>query len=126
MLSNKVLHKTVQDIKRIAGFDCAVWDRKGTCLVMTHEKMQKYEKQVQELWQDVDGKTEILQERQGFFFVFDEEKPIYLLGLEGEPANMEMAGRMGASQLSGLLTAYKDKLVRTALFRIFFLIIFYL
>lgn len=110
MLSNKVLHKTVQDIKRIAGFDCAVWDRKGTCLVMTHEKMQKYEKQVQERWMEVDEKTEILQEGQGFFFVFDEEKPIYLLGLEGEPTNMEMAGRMGASQLSGLLTAYKDKL----------------
>ncbi len=25
MLSNKVLHKTVQDIKNIAGFDCAVY-----------------------------------------------------------------------------------------------------
>ena len=37
MLSNKVLHKTVQDIKRITSFDCAVWDRKGICLVMTHE-----------------------------------------------------------------------------------------
>ena len=110
MLSNKVLHKTVQDIKNIAGFDCAVWDRKGTCLVMTHEKMQKCEKQVQELWQDADENLEILREKQGFFFVFDEENPIYLLALEGESANMEMAGRMGVSQLTSLLTAYKDKL----------------
>lgn len=67
MLSNKVLHKTVQDIKNIAGFDCAVWDRKGTCLVMTHEKMQKCEKQVQELWQDADENLEILREKQGSF-----------------------------------------------------------
>lgn len=110
MLSNKVLHKTVQDIKRITGFDCAVWDRKGICLVMTHEKMQKYEKQVQKFWEKTDEEAEILQGCQGFFFVFDEGKPIYLLGLEGECANMEMAGRMGVSQLTSLLTAYKDKL----------------
>ena len=69
MLSNKVLHKTVQDIKNIAGFDCAVWDRKGTCLVMTHEKMQKCEKQVQELWQDADENLEILREKQGFRYL---------------------------------------------------------
>ena len=110
MLSNKVLHKTVQDIKRITSFDCAVWDRKGICLVMTHEKMQKYEKQVQKFWAKADEEAEILQGCQGFFFVFDEGKPIYLLGLEGECANMEMAGRMGVSQLTSLLTAYKDKL----------------
>lgn len=43
MLSNQILHKTVQDIKRITGLDCAVWDMQGICLVMTCEKMIKFE-----------------------------------------------------------------------------------
>ena len=39
MLSNQILHKAVQDIKRITGLECAIWDMKGICLVMTNERM---------------------------------------------------------------------------------------
>ena len=46
MLSNQILHKAVQDMKRITGFDCAVWDMQGLCLVMTNEKMLTLDKKV--------------------------------------------------------------------------------
>ena len=46
MLSNQILHKTVQDIKRITGFECAVWDMRGICLVMTSEKMIGLDKRI--------------------------------------------------------------------------------
>ena len=46
MLSNQILHKTVQDIKKITGFECAVWDMRGICLVMTNEKMVGLDKRI--------------------------------------------------------------------------------
>ena len=46
MLSNQILHKTVQDIKRITGLECGVWDMDAKCLVMTSERMLGLEKEV--------------------------------------------------------------------------------
>ena len=46
MLSNQILHKAVQDIKRITGLECAIWDIKGICLVMTNERMTGLESEV--------------------------------------------------------------------------------
>ena len=46
MLSNQILHKAVQDIKRITGLECAVWDMKGICLVMTNERMTSLDQAV--------------------------------------------------------------------------------
>ena len=110
MLSNKVLHKVIQDIKRITGLDCAIWDKKASCLVMTHEKMQKHEKQIIKLCEAGGEEPELLQENKGFFLVTDEDKPVYILGLEGQGSDIALAGRMGISQLTSLLAAYKDKM----------------
>ena len=85
MLSNQILHKTVQDIKRISGLECAVWDMRGICLVMTNEKMIGYEKEV------ADFRNINITEQQktkftddfGMFLVEDEEEPAYILGLSG-------------------------------------------
>ena len=46
VLSNQILHKAVQDIKRITGLECAIWDIKGICLVMTNERMTGLESEV--------------------------------------------------------------------------------
>ena len=112
MLSNQILHKTVQDIKRISGLECAVWDMRGICLVMTNEKMIGYEKEV------ADFRNINITEQQktkftddfGMFLVEDEEEPAYILGLSGRYPHLHAIGEMGASQLSNLLFAYKDKM----------------
>lgn len=109
MLSNQILHKAIQDMKDITGLECAVWDMKGVCLVMTNEKMMRLEKQVAALCTAGQAKAEA-GEKEGYFFVLDEGEPVYVLGLSGKGPDIVMAGRMGASQLSNLLFAYKEKM----------------
>ena len=49
VLSNQILHKTAQDIREITGFDCAIWDMQGFCLVRTNETLTGYEIQIQDV-----------------------------------------------------------------------------
>jgi len=46
----------------------------------------------------------------GMFLVHDDEDPCYILVLKGNCPHMEMAGRLGISQLENLLFAYKEKM----------------
>lgn len=108
MLSNQLLHKTVQDIKRISGLECAVWDKKGICLVMTNEKMTMWENEVSEFC--AGKEEEDFRNGIGLFRVYEEEEPVYILGLEGERERSELPGRFGASQIENLLFAYKEKM----------------
>lgn len=108
MLSNQILHKTVQDIKRITGLECAVWDTKGICLVMTNEKMIGLEKKVADFYST--EKEEQIESDAGMFLVYDEEEPVYILVIAGRNLNMQALGRMGVSQLTNLLFAYKEKM----------------
>lgn len=110
MLSNQVLHKTVQDIRRITGLDSSVWDIDGTCLVMTNEKQAKLNTKVSSFIENgEDTPEEILNDR-GFFLITDDKEPLYVLALQGKGADISLAGRMGASQLENLLGAYKERM----------------
>lgn len=109
MLINQVLHKTVQDIRNITGFECSVWDMKGSCLVMTNEKQMLLEKQVL-LFATQSKDPETVDKDRGMFFVNDDQEPIYVLVLQGVGENLSVAGRMGVSQLESLSMAYKEKM----------------
>lgn len=110
MLSNQILHKAVQDIRRISGLECAVWDMRGVCLVMTNEKMVSFEKEVTDFKITAEDELQKVTENLGLFLVYDEEDPTYILGLCGEHAQMTAIGQLGVSQLSNLLFAYKEKM----------------
>ena len=58
MLSNQILHKTAQDIREITGFDCAIWDMQGLCLVRTNENLTEYELQIQDFRDDTARNTD--------------------------------------------------------------------
>lgn len=109
MLINQVLHKTVQDIRRITGFECSVWDLSGTCLVMTNEKQTLLEKQVA-LFAGQPELPEEVKTDKGFFLVCDEDEPVYVLTLQGTAEELVLAGRMGVSQLENLITACKERM----------------
>ena len=81
MLSNQLLHKAVQDMKRISGLECAVWDKKGVCLVMTSEKMPAWEEKAVSFGES--GEEERVEEEICLFLIRDEEDPVYILGMEG-------------------------------------------
>ena len=115
MLSNQILHKAVQDMKSITGLECAVWDMKGICLVMTNERMTAQETLVVSFCRTLtDVPTDEIQFKikkdVGIFLVKDDEDPCYCLVLKGSCPQIEMAGRMGISQLENLLFAYKEKM----------------
>ena len=110
MLSNQILHRTVQDIKRITGFECAVWDMRGICLVMTSEKMVGLDKKVSAYTRTAEEEPVRIGDADGMFLVNDEGKPTYILALAGGGNTLAMAGRMGVSQLSNLLFVYKEKM----------------
>ena len=38
MLSNQTIQKLLQEIKRISGYDCSVWNEKAECMAATNIK----------------------------------------------------------------------------------------
>lgn len=112
MLSNQILHKAVQDMKRIIGFDCAVWDMQGVCLVMTNEKMLSLDKKVTDFITVAEKEQKRITTEDSYFLVYDDEEPAYVLAISGNCPAIEVYGEMGVSQLSNLLFAYKEKMDR--------------
>lgn len=110
MLSNQILHRTVQDIKKITGFDCSVWDMRGICLVMTNEKMIGLEKMITSFCERAGEEQSQITGDMGMFLVCDEEDPAYVLVLKGRGEQIAMAGSMGVSQISNLLFLYKERM----------------
>ncbi len=111
MLSNQVLHKTVQNIYNVTGLECSVWDTQGNCLVTTREKEKELEKEVITFLKYADNEAggSILEDR-GLFLVRDEEEPIYVLALQGSEADLRIAGGLGTGQLESLINAYKERM----------------
>ncbi len=112
MLSNQVLHKTVQSIQRAADLECSIWDMQGNCLAETSERAKKLEKEVADFLRHEDPgiKGSILEGR-GLFLVCDGD-PLYVLALQGDEEKMQIAGSLGVSQLESLLEAYKERMDR--------------
>lgn len=108
MLSNQLLHKAVQDMKRISGLECAVWDKKGVCLVITSEKMPAWEEKVISFGES--GEEEQIEEEICLFLIREDDDPVYILGVEGGSKEAVTTGRFGASQIANLLFAYKERM----------------
>ena len=94
MLSNQILHKAIQDFKKITGLECAVLDMQGNCIVMTNEKILSQENEVTH------------------FHVKDDDQPVYVLAFYGNCPEIDVYGQLGVSQLQNLLFAYKEKMDR--------------
>lgn len=112
MLSNQILHKAVQDIKRITGFDCAVWDLQGSCMVMTNEKMLTQEKIVTDFALDAENTKKRIENNAAFFLASDGDEPVYILAFSGNCPEIEVYGQMGVSQLESLMLVCKEKMDR--------------
>lgn len=110
MLSNQILHKTVQDIKNITGLDCAVWDMQGICLVMTNEKMLALDKKVSGFSIIADRELKKIEEDEAYFLVHDDDEAVYILVLYGKSPQISVYGEMGVSMLSNLIFAYKERM----------------
>lgn len=110
MLSNQVLHKTVQDIRRITELEVSVWDIHAACLVMTNEKQTMLDKQVASFIKHTGDAKEHIEDSTGLFLIHAEDEPVYVLALQGNKSPIAMSGRLGASQLENLISAYKERM----------------
>lgn len=110
MLSSQIIHKAVQDIRTITGLECAVWDIQGICLAMSSESMLVFEKEALEFGDS--SEQQKIDEEAAYFAVCDEEERMYVLVIAGQHPEISVYGKMGVSQLSNLLLAYKEKMDR--------------
>ena len=114
MLPNQVIQKIIQDIKRISGLEASVWNAKGECLAMTSTVTKALGGRVgsflkgnesQELMEDLEREL-------GLFSIYIDDEPGYVLVLQGKGADISVVGKLGVSQMSNLVQAYRERLDR--------------
>lgn len=118
MLSNQVLQKIIQDMKRITDLDCSVWNEKGECLAMTSIDSRNLNKEVHGFIERFDGNSkEQIAGDSGLFLIAENEELAYVLAVQGTGADITMAGRLGVSQFDNLLQAYREKMDKNRFFQ---------
>lgn len=112
MLSNQVIHKIIQDIKRISGLEASVWNAKGECLVTTSpitkalgEKVNAFLRECEEQEMTNELKKDI-----GLFLVYEDNEPGYVLAVQGKGADISLVGQLGVSQMTNLIRAYRERM----------------
>lgn len=101
VLSGQILQKTINDINRIIGEDCSVWDANGKCLAFAGAGEQPRE----------------MEEQWAFFGIRDNLEGEYTLAIHGQVENVDMVGRLCASQFESLIRAYQEKVDRNRFFQ---------
>ena len=94
MLSNQILHKTVQDIKRITGLGVR---RLGYGCQMSYDQRKDAGagKRGSLFLRKALKEPEQAEDAAGLFLVYDEDRPAYILALMGQDPQMSIAGKMG-------------------------------
>lgn len=114
---NQLLHKAVQDISKIIGLDCAIWDKQGVCQVRTNENMLVYTSNVKQFQLELNESDEKIDGNVCLFNVYDNDEVVYVLAIEGNSSELAVYGKLGANQLSNLLYSYRDKMDRNKFFQ---------
>lgn len=112
MLSNQVIQKVIQEIRRISGLECSIWNMKIECLAMTNKISKELVDKVSSFAEEAmkDNEIEMVEAKEGMFVASEDDQPTYILCLSGNSADIRMAGRFGVSQLEGLLHAYRERM----------------
>lgn len=112
MLSNQVIQKVIQEIRRISGLDCSIWNMKIECLAMTNKISKELVDKVSVFIEKAldEEVTEHIENNSGMFVVMEDELPAYVLCVSGVSADVKMTGYFGVSQLEGLLYAYRERM----------------
>lgn len=111
VLSNQVLQKLIQDIKKITNLECSVWTDKAECLAMTNQGAKPERELIAEFLRDAAASDET--ERKGeqtSLFLASGEDMGYVLAVEGDSDVSMMAGRFGVSSLSGMMQIYRERM----------------
>jgi carbohydrate diacid regulator len=107
MISNQILQNTIDGLKGITRIDLCVLDTEGQVLAATEQHPENCGEEVSAFIASP-ADSQVVHGYQ-FFKVFDESQLEYILLAKGSSDDVYMVGKMAAFQLTGLLTAYKER-----------------
>lgn len=107
MISNQILQNTIDGLKGITRIDLCVMDTEGQILASTEKTPDDCNAEVSAFIASP-ADSQVVHGHQ-FFKVFDENQLEYILVAKGASDDVYMLGKLAAFQLTGLLTAYKER-----------------
>ena len=107
MISNQILHNTIEGLKGITRIDFCIIDTEGNVLASTFPEADSYTGSVL-TFIDSPADSQVIQGFQ-FFKVFDENQLEYILLLNGGSEDAYMIGKIAVFQIQNLLVAYKER-----------------
>ena len=107
MISNQILHDTIDGIKAITRTDFCVMDTEGKSLASTIRNTDEYEDAVV-AFADSPAESQVMMGFQ-FFKVYDDNELEYVILAKGEAEDVYMIGKVASFQIQSLLVAYKER-----------------
>ena len=104
MLSNQTIQKLIQEIKRISGFDCSIWNEKAECLAMTNVKTKPRQAEVEDLIERYNSQGTEESAGEQSLFLLESGESLYVLAVDGADERAVLAGRFGISHLESLVS----------------------
>lgn len=110
MLSNQTIQKLIQEIKRISGFDCSIWNEKAECLAMTNVKTKPRQAEVEDLIERYNSQGTEESAGEQSLFLLESGESLYVLAVDGTDERAVLAGRFGISHLESLASMNRGKM----------------
>lgn len=107
MLSNQILHHTIDGLKNITRVDLAILDLEGKVLASSVEMHEDFVDNVV-IFCKSHADSQLVGDCQ-YFKIYDEHELEYVLLVKGAQDDVLMIGKMVVFQIENLLVAYKEK-----------------
>jgi carbohydrate diacid regulator len=110
LLSNQTIQKLLQEIKRISGYDCSVWNEKAECMAATNIKAKPQAHAVTALIENYEKTGSQEETGDESLFLVESNEHLYILAMAGTDDKAVMAGRFGISHLESLASVNRSKM----------------
>ena len=109
MLTNQVIQKTIQDIKRVSGYETSLWGADGESMASSASESETLKDKVKSFIEDseMEDISERTDEETALFAIYADRALEYVLALTGTGDDRMLAGRMGVIQVVGLIALFR-------------------
>ena len=112
MLTNQVIQKTIQDIKRVSGYEISLWGADGESMASSASESETLKDKVKSFIEDseMEDISERADEETALFAIYADRALEYVMALTGTGDDRMLAGRMGVIQVVGLMKACGEQM----------------
>ena len=112
MLTNQVIQKTIQDIKRGSGYEISLWGADGESMASSASEAETLKDKVKSFIEDseMEDISERADEETALFAIYADRVLEYVMALTGTGDDRMLAGRMGVIQVVGLMKACGEQM----------------